>query len=306
MERRNFIAALVAVPVIGLLAACGSDDATDSLQTSDTTAEESPADTAAPSTQPAAAPSETEVPAVLSDEPVLSYTTPGGFTTREFAFQNPPTVLLTRDGTLIEAAVPPAIFPGPLLPQHQAQTVSPVGIDALLASAESVGLLADVDYTSEDGLLIADAPTATLTISADGTTYTHEAYALGVGGGPGEGGTESTPQRQALLDFLTALRVDPASIIGVDNLSAPIDYEPVSIQLIAMPVNDLSGFDPAPTVQPWPAESSIELATATDCVEADSAVVVDLLDAATQLTFFSENDVTYQVTARPAYPGRSC
>jgi hypothetical protein len=76
--------------------------------------------------------------------------------------------------------------------------------------------------------------------------------------------------------------------------------------LIASPVENLSGFDPAPTIEPWPAESGVELATATDCVEADSAAVGDLLNAASQLTFFSENGVTYQVTARPAYPGRSC
>ena len=172
MERRNFIATLVALPALGLLVACGSDATGDSLATAETTAEAPPSDTAAPSTEPAA-PAETDVPAVLSDDPVLSYTSPGGFTTREFAFQNPPTVLVTKDGMLITAGVSPAIFPGPLLPQHQAQTVSPAGVDALLAAAESAGLLADVDYTSDDGLLIADASTATPAFIGPGSDRRH-------------------------------------------------------------------------------------------------------------------------------------
>lgn len=301
MERRKFIIAMAVVPALGLLGACGSGAAGDSLQTSDTAAEEPPPTTATPSTEPDSTPPETDVP-----DPVLSFTNPGGFTTREYAFQDPPTVLLAADGTMIGPSVTPAVFPGPLLPQHLTQTVSPAGIEALLAAAASAGLLADVDYPSDDVLLIADAPTAMLTISADGTTYTHEAYALGIGGGPGAGGTESTPERQALLDFLTALQVDPASIIGAENLGAPTEYEPAAIQLIALPMDDLSGFDPAPTLQPWPAESGIELATATDCVEADGAAILDLIQAATQLTFFTENGETYQVTPRPAYPGRSC
>ena len=307
MERRNFIIALASMTALGLLAACGSDAAGDSLQTSNTTPDAPLETTAAPPTEPVAAPPDTDVlEAPLSDDPVLSYTTPGGFTTREYAFQNPPTLLLTQDGTLIGPAATSDVFPGPLLPQHQAQTVSPEGIEAMLAAAEAAGLLADVDYESDGVLLIADAPTSLLTITADGTTYTHEAYALGVGGGLGAGGTESTPERQALLDFLTAIQVDPASIIGAENLGALTDYEPAAIQLVAVPTDDLSAFDPAPSVQPWPVESGIELSTATDCVEVDSAAVVDLLDAATQLTFFSENGVTYQVTTRPAYPDRSC
>ncbi len=307
MERRNFIAAALAVPVMGLLAACGSESTGDSLQTSDTTV-----DTAAETPAVETTPPETEPPATvveaapLSGDLVLSYTLPGGFTTREFAFQNPPVALITADGTLLSGALTPAIFPGPLLPQHQAQTVSPEGIDALLEAADAAGLLADVDYSTDDELLIADAPTATLTIVADGATYTHEAYALGVGGGPGTGGSESTPERQALLDFLNALQSDPASIMGAENLGASAEYVPGAYQLTASPIDDLSAFDPAPTVTPWPADTGIELSSATDCVEIAREAVGDLFDAATQLTFFAEGDLTYQVTARPAYPGTSC
>lgn len=306
MQRRNFIAALIALPGLGVLAACGSGSSGDSLQTSDTVAEE-PVDSATPpASTPADPPPEPEVSvAPLSGDLVLSYTTPGGFTTREFAFQDPPAVMLTQDGALLTGALVPAVFPGPLLPQHMVQSVTPEGIQSILAAAESAGLFADIDYATEDELLIADAPTTVLTISAADATYTHEAYALGIGGGPGEG-TESTPERQALLDFLTALTNDPASLTGADGLGEPSPYTPTAYQLMAVPVEDLSGFDPEPTVEGWPADAGVELATATDCVEVDREAIGDLLETATQLTFFTENDVTYQVTARPAYPGRSC
>lgn len=307
MERRNFITALLAVPALGLLAACGSDAAGDRLQTSDTTGEEPPASTVPTDTEPVAPTPDSTAPAeVVSDTPVLSYTAVGGYTTLEYAFQNPPIVLLTQSGTLIGQSVVPAVFPGPLLPQHQAQTVTPAGIDAVLAAADAAGLFAEVDYSTDDDLAIADASTATLTITADGTTYTHQAYALGLQSGPATEVTESTPQRRALLDFLTTLQADPTSIFGAENLGAPTDYEPQAYQLIATPVGDLSDFEPAPVVEQWPAESGIELAAATECVEAERSAVGDVLEAATQLTFFSENDVTYQVTARPAYPGRTC
>jgi hypothetical protein len=295
------------VPALGLLAACGSDSTGDSLQTADTTGAPAPDATVDPPAEPVETSPTTEVPSQpVTTEPVLSYTMPGGFTTREFAFQDPPSVLITNDGTLIGPSVTTSVYPGPLLPQHQTQTVSPVGIEALLAAADAAGLFADVDYTSDDGLLIADAATSVLTISADGSTYTHEAYALGVAGGPGAEATESTPERQALLDFITALRDDPASLVGVENLGSPADYEPDAYQLIAAPIEDLSGFDPAPTVQPWPADTGVDLATATECVEVEREVIGDLFADATQLTFFEQDGETYQVTPRPAYPGRTC
>ncbi len=307
MHRRNFIAQIAAVPALGLLAACGSDSGGDSLQTSDTIGEPTPDVTAAPPTEPVETPPTSEdASETASTEPVLSYTMPGGFTTREFAFQNPPTALITQDGTLIEPALTTAIYPGPLLPQHQTQTVSPEGIEALLSAADASGLLREVDYTTDDELLIADASTATLTIRANGVTYTHEAYALGLGGGPGTAATESTPERQALLDFLTALTSDPGSLVGADNLAPQGSYEPDAYHVIAAPIEGLSGFEPEPTVVEWPLDSGVDLATATECVEVQREAIGDLFTEATQLTFFEQDGVTYQVTPRPAYPGRTC
>lgn len=301
--------AAVAVPALGLLTACGSDSPGDTLTSSDTT-DSPPGTTAGTTTESPAAPSETGPttdPAieVALDDPILTYTAPGGFTTSQFAFQNPPIVLLASDGTLIGPGASTAIFPGPLLPVHQVQTVTPAGIEALVAAAETAGLLADVDYSTDSDLVIADAATSVLTITADGTTYTHEAFALGIGGGPGSEPTESTPERQALLDFLTTLQTDPASIFGAANLGEATVYEPTAYQFMAM---SMAGADivAGAMIVEWPAETGIDLASATECVEVERAIAGDLFEEATQLTFFEQNGETYEVTPRPAYPGRSC
>ena len=49
---------------------------------------------------------------------------------------------------------------------------------SLLALADEHGLLADVEYTNPTN--VADAPDTVVEISADGRTYTHRAYALGI------------------------------------------------------------------------------------------------------------------------------
>lgn len=315
MERRRFIISLIIAPALGLLAACGSDAAGDRLPTPDTASAEPPTTDAPPPTETVPsteAPAETAEPPVDEEstppataEPVLTYTTPGGFTTQEFAFQNPPIVLITADGTMLTGAVTTAVFPGPLVPQHQTQTVSADGIEALRAAADAAGLLAEVDYGSEEALLIADAPTSVLAITVDGTTYTHEADALGIGGGPGAEGTESTPERQALLEFLTQLEADPASIVGAANLGAPTPYQPTAYHIVAgLEDGDLAA-DTA--IEPWPADTGIDLASTSECTEIPRDAVGDLFDDAEQFTYFEQGrEEIYYVTVRPAYPGRSC
>ncbi|MEP6296811.1 MAG: hypothetical protein ABJ382_05750 [Ilumatobacter sp.] len=313
-RRRTFLVAALAAPALGLLAACGSDSTGDSVQSSNTT-DSPPGTNAGPISESPDAPPETAPPPPPTTEPpadaeqpappILSYTTPGGFTTSQFAFQDPPIVLVSADRTLIGPGVSTAIFPGPLLPVHQVQTVTPAGVDALIAAADAAGLLTDADYSTDAELVVADAATSVLTITVDGTTYRHEAYALGIGGGPGTEPAESTPERQALLEFLTTIQTDPSSIFGDDNLGGATVYEPTAYQFIAM---SMAGADIVAdaTVVEWPSDTGIDLASATECVELDRAVIGDLFEDATQLTFFVQDGENYVVTPRPAYPGRSC
>ena len=103
-----------------------------------------------------------------------------------YAFLNLPTLLVTGDGRLIVQGPQIEIYPGPLLPNLQVRTISEAGIQQLLATGRRARPAhAFVEYT--DPTNIADAPYTVVTISANGDTFVHEAYVLGLGGD----GTES-------------------------------------------------------------------------------------------------------------------
>jgi hypothetical protein len=238
-----------------------------------------------------------------ADEVVISYVEAGGFTTREFAFQQTPNVLVSGDGRVFSPGVQIAIYPGPLLPAVQVQTITEEGIQQLLAAAADAGLLADVEYDGPTNL--ADAPTAIVTINAAGETWVHEAYALGLGS---PDGTETSPEREALLGFVRLLG-DLSAAAGPENVGETELFEPREYAIEALVVDDLSAYGGdgiEPRVMEWPEEITTRLADATSCTVVPTAEVGATLLAADQLTFFTDDGVTYQVLARPVLPGRSC
>jgi hypothetical protein len=239
---------------------------------------------------------------VGSDEVIVSYAEVGGFTTPEITFQQTPTVLISGDANVYTPGAQIAIFPGPLLPTVQVQTITEAGIDEVLAAAEEAGLFGEVDY--EVPTNVADATTSTVVISADDETWVHEAYALTLGAGLG---TE-TPERQALLDFIIQL-TDLPTLVGDANLGELSLYEPTEYAIEALPVDDLSAFGGEgiePTVVDWPADVSVRLADASSCMVVPASEIEETLVAANQLTFFSDDGVIYQVFARPVLPGSIC
>lgn len=297
MERRTLLTLLLTAPAAAVVAACGSDDAAAPAQTGDPLP---------PATDPTAVPTTLPAP----DEPVstvLEFGYYGGFTTREVAFQQQPQVLITSDGRLITPAPTIAIYPGPLVSPSNVQTITQDGIDTLLDAARDAGLFADVTYPENSN--VADAATATLRIRVDGTTYVHEAYALGIDASLDELEADRPGAAQGLDEFVELLGDIPA-LVGPDELGPVEPYRPDAYQLSAVPAGDLSGYELEPTVIEWPAGTGVRLADAADdavtCLEADADQVGDLLENADQLTFFNEDDITYQVLARPAYPDRSC
>lgn len=282
MNLRNV--AIVVVVVAGL-AACGSDSASPAADA-----------TLAPVADGYQHPTG-------ADEVVVSYVEAGGFTTREFAFQQTPNVLIAGDGRSFGPGAQIEIYPGPLLPAVQTQTVTEAGIQKVLAAADAAGLFAEVDYDAE--LNIADASTAVVTINVDGQTWVHEAYALGI---TGADGAESTPQRQALLDFVTQLD-DLAALAGSGNLGESEIYDPTDYAIEAVVVDDPSAYGSdgiEPTIVDWPADVSVRLADASSCTVIAASEVGETLGAADQLTFFTDAGITYQVLARPVLPGGDC
>ena len=195
-----------------------------------------------------------------ADDVVVEYAEVGGFVPREFAFQQTPNVLVSGGGQAFGPGAQIAIYPGPLLPAVQVQSITEAGIQSILAAADEAGLLQEIDY--EQPTNIADASTARVTINVNGETYVHEAYALGLAI-PGEGGQETTPERQALADFIAQLN-DLAGLVGADELGEQEIFEPSEYGIEALVVDDLSVYGSdgiEPTVVEWPAADR----TCTSC-----------------------------------------
>jgi hypothetical protein len=240
-----------------------------------------------------------------ADDVVIEYAEVGGFVPREFAFKQTPNVLVSGDGRVFSPGAQIEIYPGPLLPAVQVQSITEDGVQAILAAADEAGLFAQIDY--EQPTNIADASTARVTINVDGQTYVHEAYALGLAN-PGETGTETTPERQALADFI-ALLMDLPTLVGADQLGEQSLFEADEYGIEALVVDDLSVYGSdgiEPTVVDWPADATVRLADAATCTVVSADEVGETLAAANQLTFFADADVTYQVLAKPILPGTDC
>lgn len=274
------------------LAACGDDQAAPS-------ASSTPASGAPGTTNP-----DTNESAVFehptgADEIVVSIGYEGGFVPADYGFRNLPTVLLSGNGRAFTQGPVPEIYPGPLLPNVLVRSVTEAGTQSLLQLANKYGLLADVEYVNPTD--IADAPDTVVTIAANGATYTHRAYALGIGGD----GTESDPQRQALADFVNAATGD--WLYG-DNpeLGTEQPFASDTYLIWAIEVGDMQPTDIEPTVVDWPADASVRLVDAGECAAVPAAEVGALFAAATQLTYFAEGGVTYQLAVKPQLPGDSC
>ena len=99
-----------------------------------------------------------------------------------------------------------------------------------------------------------------LTINADGESFVHSAYALGMGD------PQETGVRKTLLDATTKLS-DVVTAAGEANLGPEEPFEPTAYRFQSRVVDpsELAGQDPAPTVVDWPAMSSFALAGATEC-----------------------------------------
>ena len=290
---------LIAVPALAalLLVACGDDSSNGSAPT-----DSLPVDTVAPidTTVPPATAPPTTTPSGFehptgADDVVVRIAYEGGFIPVEMAFLDLPTLLLSGDGHVFVQGPVPEIYPGPLLPNIQVSPVTEAGIQDLLGLADEHGLLADVEYTNPTN--IADAPNTVVEIAANGETFRHSAYALGIN-------EESDPARKALADFVAAATGDwlygPNPEVGRQE---PFQSEHFLIR--ASEVGDYTG-DIEPTVVEWPADASLRLADAGECATIPAAEVGDLFAGANQLTFFADDGITYQLTVKPQLPGDSC
>jgi hypothetical protein len=290
MNRRSFLAAIAAAPVLVVLASCGDPDqvATGTEPVSDPTV---PLSTVPPSTEVAGITHPTG-----AEDVVLKLSYEGGFVPAGYAFVNTPALLVSGDGRVFTPGIIPAIFPGPLLPTVMVRSINEDGLQAMLGVAQRAGLLAaPPDYTGGEN--VADASNTVLTINAADGTVVHSAYALGTG-------NPESGARQHLLDATTALS-DVETAAGAENLGIDQPFVPTTYRFQARVVgpDELTGQQPAPAIAAWPAEAVVSLASATTCALVDAEAIGSLFLAAKQNTYFTENDLTYQLSVAGVLPG---
>ncbi|TDT16993.1 hypothetical protein BDK89_2594 [Ilumatobacter fluminis] len=280
------------------LAACGDDSEPAADEPIDTVV-----DTTVPPTTPATTASPTAPPTTVADgyehptgadEVVVSIAYEGGFMTMEATFAQLPSLLVTGDAREFSLGPQIEIYPGPLLPNVQLADIGEAGIQELLALADEHGLLQDREYDADTN--VADASDTVVTISANGETYVHRAYALGLGGGPGM--TEETGDRAELQAFVDAAMMT----LGTSETEA---FEAETYLVRSFPIDDVSGYEIEPTIVEWSVDG-VDLAAASDCVEIPADQVADLFVDANQLTFFEQDGTTYQLAVKPQLPGDSC
>lgn len=285
MDRRSFLSAMAATPVLAaLLAACGDDAVTPADTGGDTTVGSSGA-IAHPTS---------------ADEMVFRLGYEGGYVPMGYAFMNIPTLLISGDGRVVQTGATPAIYPGPLLPALTERTIDEIGIQTVLAAAKDAGLLASPpDYSLPEGIGIADASDTVVRINANGASYAHSAYALDI---TQTDDMASTPARDNLAAFVAKVS-DLQTLVGAEHLGAEAPLVATQYRFQALAVDPAQYTDVAPTVVPWPADTGVVLADATECAVIDASKGDALFAEATQLTFFQEGDVVYQLSVIAVLPG---
>jgi hypothetical protein len=285
MSRRSLLVAALGGPaLVAFVAACGNPN----LDTADST--------------PGTTPGTGIVHPTGADDLVIRIGYEGGFVPQGYLFVRMPSLLISGDGRAFTPAVMPAVYPGPLVAPMFVRSINEAGTQQLLALADAAGLLSSPpDYSSDADNMVADAANTVVTIAANGETFVHSAYALGLLTGTE---SESTPARVALLAFVTAVEdltaAAGAQNLGVDETLVPADYR---IQSYVVAEADVSSADPAPTFVDWPASTGVALADATDCARLTADAAGSTFSDANQNTYFRDAGVLYSVAVAGVLPG---
>ncbi len=247
-------------------------------------------------------------------EVVLRVETGGGFVPVEYNLTQLPSLTLYGDGTVIVTGPMIEIYPQPAMPNLQTATISQEDIAKLLKAAKDAGLFAnDVDYGQPN---ITDVGTTTITINADGKTYTSSIYALGFEqmpeGGAVDGLTSAQVGARNTVTAFTAKTGDLDTFLGTTLKWEQYAFTSLAVfSRVADPANP--AYDTA-EVQPnkldWPLA---DLGTMGEAVQPEGyrkAVITGddltklrpLLGQATQISLWKSGDREYYLSFRPLLP----
>lgn len=237
-------------------------------------------------------------------ELILRISTGGGFVmpgTDQIAL---PDFSLMGDGRVIYGGPQIEIYPGPALPNVLSRTVTEAGIQTILDAARDAGLLgADAHY---DHPGIADAPTTTFTVNADGVRHVVSAYALGSDdGGMANPDADKRAKLQAFRERASNLSSWlPAGSLGEEE---PFDFD--ALRIVVRPAFASDG-DVKPNEIVWPLATPLR-SFGSELVENTRCGVIDGEDArtvtakarnATQITRWLDGGDAYQLSFRPQLP----
>ncbi len=300
----------LALAAVAVLAACGGAQEPAEPAATDATGATSAAAPPATSAATTAEPAITAVPSSIeAADVVLRVTVDGGFVPVEYALRTLPTYTLYEDGSVIVPGPVPELYPGPARLPLLAGRIELSEVQAVLDRARAAGLLEEptVPYGDMGSVGISDAPTTTLTVTADGATRTHAAYALAMDVPTNGMPAEIAKARKTLADFIAALP-QPAAMEP---------YVSAKLRVYIGPYSEVPDM-PQPPVT-WPLDAPLASAgTAADgfayrCLPVegdDAAALLAALDTANDLSpwVVSETtNATFRVLVRPLLPDeRGC
>ncbi|HEY7401664.1 MAG TPA: hypothetical protein VH989_12305 [Actinomycetota bacterium] len=247
-----------------------------------------------------------------SDQLVLRMDTSGGFVAPSFSQGQIPGFSLYADGRVITLGAQIEIYPQPALPPVMVSRVDAAGVQAILQAALAAGLGTDADYVDLGSTMIADAPTTTFTLTADGQTHVVRVYALGeLGSKPEQMTQDEFDARIALLDLSTKLG-DLRTFVGADDVTDDGAYVTHEMRVW------VDTYQPDETLQEpgvaWPGSSplaefgSVSQTYGTRCgtVMGDElSALLPLAEQANQLTPWKSDGERFGLVFRPLLPDES-
>jgi hypothetical protein len=198
------------------------------------------------------------------------------------------------------------IYPAPALPSLVVTHLSEDAVQSVLEAARGAGLMeGDASYGYD---CIADAPTTTFTINAEGRTNVVSAYALGLDDGGDCPGVDPGA-RAKLSAFWTRLGNLP-SLAPEGSLGREEPYEPTELRVFVLPDQHDPELPQEP--MPWPLERSLEaFGEPSDGLEgvrcgvvsgADLDPVLEAVGSANQLTPWTSDGTKHRLIFRPLLP----